>query len=90
MKKIVYIVGKDNMLNRPIETLKSKVKTALKAYTLRDWDYDKANNKITVYITRKIEGKIIQLKNKVIIMFSLEEKEGDENSFILTLYVSVA
>ena len=90
MKKIVYIVSKDDMINRPVETLKMKVKTCLKAYTLRNWDYNRETNTITVSITRKIGSIIKELKSKVIIMFSVEEKDDDGSLFILTLYVSIA
>jgi len=84
------MVRRDDMLNRPVETLKMKVKTCLKAYTLRNWEYDSSENKIMVSITRKIGNVIKELSIRAIIMFSVEEIEEDNSLFKLTFYVSIA
>jgi hypothetical protein len=84
------MVRRDDMLNRPVETLKMKVKTCLKAYTLRNWEYDSSENKIMVSITRKVGNVIKELSIRAIIMFSVEEIEEDNSLFKLTFYVSIA
>jgi hypothetical protein len=84
------MVRRDDMLNRPVETLKMKVKTCLKAYTLRKWELDSSENKIMVSITRKIGNVIKELSIRAIIMFSVEEIEEDSSLFKLTFYVSIA